>query len=194
MKTLRAVTYHRVSRGDPSCALQANEAAEAIAQRGWSLLEQFVDEGRGAKVARPGFRALMVAARRRRFDVLVVYRADRAFCSLREFVLTIDALAELEIAFVSATEVQWDTTRGALLPTIATFAELERSFATDRQRAGYSDAQRAGRVGRPQKLTGANLRRARLLRQSGESLRAIARRFGVGLGSVHRSLVPNSPA
>lgn len=192
---MKAVTYHRVAPGDPSSALQANEAAGLVAQRGWHLLEQFVDEGRGQKVARPGFRALMVAARRRRFDVLVVYRVDRSFRSISEFVLTIDALAELEIAFVSATELQFDTTtRCAMLPTIATFAELERAFVSERTRTGYSEARRRGLVGRPNKLAGVNLRRARFLRQSGESVRAIARMFGVGVATVHRALVPNSPA
>jgi site-specific DNA recombinase len=125
----RVVRYIRVSRSDQKPGLQADESLELIKNRGWNLTETFIDQGfSGAKDRRPALDQMMGAARRRSFDILVVWRADRLFRSLRHM---INALAELEalgIAFVSVTE-PFDTTtpQGRLLVhLVASFAEFER--------------------------------------------------------------------
>src|SRR4051812_19391274 len=75
----RAAIYARVStidRGqDPETQLrQLREYAE---RRGFSLAHEYVDHASGAKNDRAEYRAMFEAARKRGFDVLLVWRYDR---------------------------------------------------------------------------------------------------------------------
>jgi hypothetical protein len=63
----------------------------------------------GTKQHRPETDRVLAAARKEAFDVLLVWRADRPFRSLKHMVLTLDELAALGIDFVSVTE-PFDTT------------------------------------------------------------------------------------
>ena len=135
----RAARYIRVSRSDQRPALQADETVEFIDRRGWTLVDTFVDEGvSGTKDRRPGLDRLLAAARRRDFDILVVWRSDRLFRSLSNMVAALGELSALGIAFVSVTE-PFDTTTPQgrlLLHLVAAFAEFERGVLVERTRAG----------------------------------------------------------
>lgn len=83
-----AAIYARVSttdRGqDPETQLrQLREYAE---RRGFPIASEFVDHASGAKNDRAQYRAMLDAARRREFDVLLVWRYDRFARSMRELV------------------------------------------------------------------------------------------------------------
>lgn len=187
----KIVNYLRVSRSDQNSSLQADETQELIRRRGWTLSETFRDEGiSGSHDRRPGFQAMMAAARSRRFDVLVVYRADRLFRSLRNLVVTLEEFHQLGVGFVSVTE-PFDTTTSAgrlLLQLVGAFAEFEREVLKERTRSGIAAARRRGALlGRPP--TKFSLERAQSLRAGGMTFAAIARELGVGVAIVHRALV-----
>src|SRR3954471_5267755 len=150
----RAAIYARVSatdRGqDPETQLrQLREYAE---RRGFSLAHEYVDHASGAKNDRAEYRAMLEAARKRGFDVLLVWRYDRFARSMRELV---NALAEFEglgIDFVSYNEGADTTTpQGKLLFGImASLAEFERSLIAERVKAGMQRAEAQGtHTGRP---------------------------------------------
>lgn len=186
----RAATYLRVSRSDQSSTLQADETHELVHRRGWTLARTFVDDGlSGATDKRPAFRELRDAARRRDFDVLVVYRSDRLFRSLRELLATLDELRELGIGFVSVHE-PFDTTTSAgrlLLQVVGAFAEFERNVLRERTRSGLEAARRRGaRVGRPR--TFVDVPRAMQLRRLRQSWSSIARQLGVKERTLHRAI------
>jgi DNA invertase Pin-like site-specific DNA recombinase len=70
------------------------------------LTEEYVDYASGFKNDRERYRAMLEAARKRRFDVLLVWRYDRFARSMQELV---NALAEFEglgIDFISYNEGQ----------------------------------------------------------------------------------------
>jgi len=185
----RAAVYLRVSRADQSSALQADETSEFIIRRQWEQTHSFVDEGlSGASTKRPELRAMMEAARRRVFDVLVVYRADRVFRSLQELLGTIAELAALGVGFVSVTE-PFDTTTptGTLLLQICgAFGEFERAILIERTRAGMAAAKRRGvRIGRPPSDVDAEL--VKRLRARGRTWRAIATELRASVGKVHKA-------
>src|SRR3954453_4398176 len=102
----RAAIYARVSttdRGqDPETQLrQLREYAE---RRGFSLAHEYVDHASGAKNDRAEYRARREAARKRGFDVLLVWPDGRFPRPMRELV---NALPEFEgpgIDFVSYNE------------------------------------------------------------------------------------------
>jgi DNA invertase Pin-like site-specific DNA recombinase len=132
---------------------------------------------------------MMAAARRRQFDILVVWRSDRLFRSLRHMVAALEELAALGIEYVSVTE-PFDTTtpQGRLLiHLVSAFAEFERGILQERTRAGLAAAKRRGvRLGRPPAHI--DVFKARGMRAQGKSLRAVARHFGIGASTLHRLL------
>ena len=60
--------------------------------RGWTAAEYFDEGVSGTKERRPALDRLMADAKRRRFDVLVVWRLNR---NLRHLILTLEELATL---------------------------------------------------------------------------------------------------
>lgn len=187
---LRAACYIRVSRADQRPALQSDETTELVSRRGWDLVDTFVDEGMsGAASRRPGLDRMIAAARRREFDVLVVWRSDRLFRSLHHMVNVLAELAALGVEFASVTE-PFDTTtpQGRLLMhMVSAFAEFERGVLIERTRAGLAAARRRGiRIGRPP--ANVNLQEVIRLRTAGKSVREVARALGVGSTTIHRAL------
>src|SRR5688500_7693386 len=90
--TLRAALYARVSTADQTCENQLLELHGYVAVRGWTATEH-VDRGvSGAKDRRPALDQLVIDARRRRFDVLVVWRLDRLGRNLRHLVTILEEL------------------------------------------------------------------------------------------------------
>lgn len=186
----RAARYLRVSRSDQRPGLQADETGDLIDRRGWHLADTFLDQGvSGAKGSRPELDRMMAAARRRSFDVLVVWRSDRLFRSLRHMVAALEELAALGIEYVSVTE-PFDTTtpQGRLLiHLVSAFAEFERGILQERTRAGLAAAKRRGvRLGRPPAHI--DMFKAKGMRAQGKSLRTVARHFGIGASTLHRLL------
>ena len=191
---MRVASYLRVSRDDQSLDLQRDAVDELVSRRKWKLAREFSDQGiSGSHDRRPGLQALLAAvrARRRAFDVVVVYRSDRLFRSLRELVITLDELAALGVGFVSTSE-PFDTTSSAgrlLVHLVGAFAEFERAVLIERTVAGVAAARKRGvAIGRPRVVV--DVLEARRLRHARPpmSYAAIAKRLGVGVGTVHRAL------
>jgi DNA invertase Pin-like site-specific DNA recombinase len=180
----------RVSTADQNAAMQLDELRAYCERRGWSIVEEFLDEGvSGSKASRPALDRLMKAAKRRLFDVVLVYRYDRMARSLKQLVDTLCTFDALGVQFVSLHEgVDTSTPNGRLVFGIfASIAEFERQLIIGRTKSGMAAAKaRGAQIGRPR--THATAEQVRALRQSGASGRAIARELGVSEASVRRLL------
>ena len=186
---MRAACYCRVSTRDQSSQMQLDETNALIARRGWTPARSFVDDGAsGASQARRGLRELLAAARRREFDVLVVYRTDRVFRSLQSLLSTLAELEERGIAFVSVHE-PFDTTTSAgrlLFQIVGAFAEFERNVLRERTRSGMELARRKGkRIGRPPRSVDPEL--VVRLRANGAAWDDIARELEVPVRTLQRA-------
>jgi DNA invertase Pin-like site-specific DNA recombinase len=129
----RAAIYSRVSTTDQNTGLQVDEATALVHRRGWTLVEVFEDVGiSGTKGRRPGLDRLLAAARKRKVDVLVVWRADRLFRSVHHMVTTLTDLSALGIDFTSVSEsFDTSTPSGKLLFHISSaFAQFERDVSS----------------------------------------------------------------
>lgn len=196
---MRAATYLRVSRSDQRSSLQDDETRELITRRGWQHVETFTDEGlSGASDTRPGLHAMLQAARQRRFDVLVVYRGDRVYRSLADFVRVLQELEAHGVAYISVTE-PFDTATAAspyakaLRALLAVFAELERDILRERTRSGLEAAKRRGRqLGRPRRAVDPDV--VRMARERGMSVPEISRELGVSERTLYRVLPKRSPS
>src|SRR5688572_17379679 len=101
---MRAAIYARVSTADQTCDNQLHDLRQYCTARGWTATE-FVDTGiSGARDRRPALDALMTAARRRKVDVVVVWRLDRFGRSLRQLITAIEELTAAGVTFNSLGE------------------------------------------------------------------------------------------
>ena len=183
--TMRAAIYARVSTFDQEPENQLEELRRYAGARGWEVKE-FVDHGvSGAKERRPALDAMLVDAKRRRFDVLLCWRLDRLGRNLKHLITLLDDVSALGIAFVSLAEgIDATTPAGRLqLHILGAIAEFERGRIQERVMAGLARARAQGtRLGRPR----ASLPIARLHSVAGLGNTEAAKALGVSLATVKR--------
>ena len=185
---MRAAIYARVSMTNhgQDATLQTRDQHQFAEARGWEVFDDYVDQGvSGSKDSRPELNRLMADARRRKFDIVLVWKLDRFGRSLRHLVNALAEFESLGIAFVSLSDnLDLSTASGRLMfNIIGAMAEFERELIRERVKAGMRNAKAKGaRIGRP-RVTVDAVEIARL-RDSGASMRAIAARLGVSLGTV----------
>jgi DNA invertase Pin-like site-specific DNA recombinase len=184
-----AFLYARVSTGEQSEGMQLREMREFAEKRGW-VSEIFPDVGiSGAKERRPELDRMMNLARRRKCDVVLVYKFDRFARSLRQLLNALEEFNALGIAFVSLHDhIDTTTPTGRLtFQIIGAIAEFEREMIRERVRSGVAHARARGiRLGR--KPADIDTVKIASLRASGLSLRAIAIEVGISHASIARVL------
>jgi len=148
----RAALYARVSTADQTTANQLLDLRQMVEQRGYQVVEEYVDHGiSGAKARRPALDRMMKDARRGRFGVVVVWAFDRLARSVRHFLEVLDELNHLNVEFVSFREnIDTGGPLGrAIIVILGAIAELERNLIIERVRAGMRRAKLEGRrIGR----------------------------------------------
>jgi putative DNA-invertase from lambdoid prophage Rac len=193
-KVTRCALYARVSTaGQQSVPAQLEALREYAIRRGWQVVQEVAEVGSGAK-ARPKRAALMMAARARVIDAVVVVQLTRWGRSLADLVVTMQELTELGVGFVSVNDgIDLTTAAGrALAGMLSVFSAFERDLLIERVRSGMAHARkhgtRSGRaIGRPATVA-ARATEIRALAHQGVSMAGIARQLHVGYGSVHRTL------
>ena len=134
---MRAFLYARVSTGDQNEGMQTREMLEMCERWKWSPTV-FADPGwSGAKEKRPELDHMMVECRRRKCDVVMVYKFDRFARSLRQLVNTLAEFDALGIQFVSVHEqINTTTPQGRFFfHVFAALAEFEREMLRGRVRS-----------------------------------------------------------
>ena len=102
MKKKTVAVYARVSTDKQKVDMQLQELSDFIKRSGWKLYKQYIDHGyTGANTKRPDFSNMMIDARQRKFDILVVWKLDRLSRSLKDLINTLDELGHLGIDFIS---------------------------------------------------------------------------------------------
>ena len=128
-------------------------------------------------------------ARKRRFDVVLVWRFDRFARSTKHLVLALEEFKNLGIDFVSYQEnIDTSSPLGAAIFTIiSAVAQLERDIIAERVKSGLRRARDNGkRLGRPR--ASVDLQRVRKMALAGLSHRTIARRLRTSHTTVRRIL------
>jgi DNA invertase Pin-like site-specific DNA recombinase len=157
-----------------------------VRERDWTLFNEYTDHGvSGTKDSRPALNELMNAARKRRFDTVLVWRFDRFARSTKHLILALEEFRGLGIDFVSYQE-NIDTSSplgSAIFTIISAVAQLERDIISERVKAGLRRAKENGKViGRPK--ASISVEEAHKLRFKGLSLREIGEKIGVSRTTV----------
>ena len=191
--------YARVSTADKeqdpeTQLLQLRDYCQA---QGWSIYKEYIDKASAIDLAhRTAWRKLLDDAAKRRFKILLVFRLDRAFRSVKHLHDTLFVWEALGISFRSLKE-QFDTSTPLgrlLLNLLASLAEFELELIRERVKAGMERAARQGKkIGRPRVIDrqGFNNRYKTILerlRQGDISRRAAARELGIGYATLKRLL------
>jgi DNA invertase Pin-like site-specific DNA recombinase len=191
---LRAGLYARVSTNDQqTLAMQNRAMREYAARRGWTIVLQVREVNSGA-AKREARERLLEAARRRKIDLVLVWRLDRWARSVTDLLATLQELEHLGVGFVSLTEALDLTTPAgrAMAAMLAVFAAFEREVLQERTRAGLAHARQNGKkLGRPA-TAAMHSTEIRKLHRAGVSKSEIARQLKVGRTSVRRILTAYS--
>ncbi len=190
---MRAALYARVSTRDKDQDPQTQllPLREFVASQGVSVMGEFVDHAPATDMsARKAWRELLDQSAKRKVDLVLVWRIDRAFRSVLDAATTLERLRAWGVGLRSYSEPWLDTTSPfgeALYYITAAYAQLERGILSERVKAGMARARKQGkRLGRPRALNG-EWERVRPHLESGTmSQRAAARVLGVGRSTVSR--------
>jgi DNA invertase Pin-like site-specific DNA recombinase len=190
-KHKRVAFYLRVSTGVQTVENQRQELAKAAEQRGWHVVEQYVDNGiSGAKgrEQRPAFDRLCKDAMAGKFDIVAAWSVDRLGRSVLHLAQFVEDLRAAGVGlFLLRQGIDSDTPTGrAMLGMCSVFAELEREIIRERIHAGLARARAQG------KTLGRRPVRARIvasihaMRAKGIGKCKIARTLGCGVSTVQR--------
>ncbi len=187
-----AAIYARVSTDKQNSELQLAELRAYAEKRGWVLYREYIDNGySGGNTKRPAFIQMLEDARKRRFDLLLVWKLDRLSRSLQDLINTLAELGSLRIDFVSFNDSGLDTsgpTGKLLFHVLAAFGEFERDIIRERVKAGLENARRKGkRLGRPP-ASDEVFERVAIMRREGLSIRKIAKEVGLDESTIRKRL------
>jgi DNA invertase Pin-like site-specific DNA recombinase len=197
---MKVAFYARVSTSDKEQdpETQLVPLREFVSAQGWEVYREYVDYAPANNLLhRVQWRQLLEDASKRRFDLLLVWRMDRAFRSVLDAATTLERLRGWGVGLRSYTEPWLDTTSPfgeALYYITIAYAQLERGILRERVKAGMERARRQGqRIGRPKVTDRKGFSRrfgAILVRliKGDISRRQAAKELGIGYATLKRLL------
>lgn len=193
---MRVAIYTRLSPnpGKEDTVSQESQLAEFVIRSNWELVVSYKDilvSGAKKGKDRPQFLAMMEAASKRKFDLVLFWSLDRFS---REGVFeTLQYLRQLEnwgVGYKSYTEQYFDSCgvfKEAIIGIMATLAKQERIRLIERTNAGLDVARAKGiKLGRP--IVVVDKLVIRELRGEGKTLSEIAKKCGTSVSKIHRVL------
>jgi DNA invertase Pin-like site-specific DNA recombinase len=140
---MKAALYARCSTAKQTADGQLLALRAYCQQRGWDVVAEFVDPAlSGLKAKRPQLDALLDAATRKEFDIVLVFKFDRMARSVTHLHDVLASLHASGIAFSSISEaVDTSTPAGKMIFSIlGSVAQFERDLIMERSRAGVNAA------------------------------------------------------
>lgn len=188
----RIAVYLRVSTDAQNTDLQKHDIEKYVENKGWTSVVFYSDKVSGTTANRPGLQAMLREIRLRKVDVVICWKLDRLFRSLKDLVTTLNEFSELDIDFISIKDnIDMTTASGRLLAhLLGAIGQFEAELIRMRVNAGLAEAKKKGiRLGRPSFLPHDDVR---ILRSQGLSLSQIAKRLKISKSAVHKSLHCNA--
>ncbi len=201
---MRVAVYARVSTSDKeqNVETQLLPLRDFCLAQGWEVYREYVDQAPANDLAhRVQWRQLQDDAAKRRFKVVLVFKLDRGFRSVKHMHDTLAAWELVGVSFQSLRE-QFDTSTALgrlLLNLLAALAEFELELIRERVKAGMDRARRQGRqIGRPRVMDRKGFKKrfgAILERLNGGSIsrRQAAKELNIGYATLKRLLDAQSP-
>ncbi len=150
----RAVIYCRVSTEDEiqlnALEKQVEEAKAAIFTNGWTLVDQYVDEGKSGTMTkrRDEYNRLFQDLETNRFDIIVIKSQDRLMRSTKDWYIFVDKLVQNHKKLFFYLENKFYSSDDALITGIKAILaeEYSRDLSKKINNAHYHRQQRKGTV------------------------------------------------
>jgi len=186
----KVAVYVRVSTKDQSVDMQLNDLERYSRERGLDVFKVYEDNGvSGTKETRPALNELMDHAKKKRFDMVLVWRFDRFARSTKHLVTALHEFRHLGIDFISFQEnIDTSSPLGeAIFTIISAMSTLERDIIAERVKGGLRKAKAKGkRLGRPNDEI--DVDKVIKFKEQGKSIREIAKHLNLSRGKVERTL------
>jgi site-specific DNA recombinase len=101
MKEKRAAMYVRVSTAEQDTDMQETDLRQYVESRGWEYVVYRDKAQSGAENDRPALNAMLNDMRRRKFDVIVIWKLDRLARSLKQLLTIGEECRSLSVDLVS---------------------------------------------------------------------------------------------
>lgn len=195
---MKAALYARVSTVDKNQnpEIQLGSLREYCQSMGWEIYQEYVDQASALDMlGRVAWQDLLRAAMQHRFDILLVWKLDRAFRSVSHAANTLEQLRGHKIQFKSYTEGFMDTTSPHgefIFHILVAAAGLERQMIAQRVSAGINHAKKHGTksgkpIGRPRKRI-STTKIQRVFKETGGNYYQTAGILGVEPGFVYNRI------
>ena len=191
----RAVLYLRVSKQEQTIENQRIELERVAKAKGWKVIATFKDEGvSGAfgREVRAQYDLMLKQGVQAKFDVVLAWDVSRLSRSLVDLVTTLDELHACGIdLYLHQQAIDTTTPAGkAMFQMCGVFAEFERGILSERVKSGLNRAREEGKsLGRPVKVV--NVKKIIEAKNSGKTIRQIARENALSVGKVHNIIKSN---
>ena len=186
----KVAVYVRVSTKDQSVDMQLNDLERYSRERGLNVFKVYEDSGiSGTKETRPALSELMSDAKKKKFDMVLVWRFDRFARSTKHLVNSLHEFRHLGIDFISFQEnIDTSSPLGeAIFTIISAMSTLERDIIAERVKGGLRKARDKGKqLGRPNNDIDVN--KVIEYKEQGMSIRDIAKSLKLSRGKVERTL------
>jgi putative DNA-invertase from lambdoid prophage Rac len=143
----QVATYCRVSTDDQSCERQERDLRAFAKHAGHRIVAVFKETASGADNRRSERAKVLVPARAREIDAILVTELSRWGRSTQDFVQTLDDLHGWKVSVLAQTGLSFDlnTASGKLMRTImAGLSEFERDLIRERVKSGLASARARG--------------------------------------------------
>ena len=187
---MKVAIYARVStnNGQQSPDMQLQALREYCSARSLTVFKEYIDEGfSGSKDSRPALNVMMDDARKRKFDMICVWKFDRFARSTKHLITALEEFKSLGIDFISYSEnIDTSSPLGkAIFTIVAAIGELERSLIVERVKSGLDAAKKRGKkLGRPGKTV--DVQQFWELIANGLTVNAIAHKMKIPITTAYR--------
>ncbi len=186
---MKVAAYTRVSTTDQSTEIQTRDITDYCKRRGWdNSVEFYEDKKSGTTENRAELKRMLKDIREGRIDIVITWKIDRLFRSLKNLLLLLQEFEERDVVFVSIKDqIDLTTSSGRMMMhVISAFSEFEVSMIRERVRSGIENARKKGiTLGRPKKIT---VEEVLDLKKDGFKNVEIARKLNVSRSTISRIL------
>jgi DNA invertase Pin-like site-specific DNA recombinase len=186
--TKRAIIYARVSTREQNPEMQLIDLREYASARKFSVVKEYVDIASGKKDDRINYQNMLNDVRKRKTDVVLVWKFDRFARSTKELINALEEFNALGVDFISYKEnICTDSPAGRVLFTmISAFSSFEADIIKERVKAGLEKAKLKGiRLGRPP-VDDSIIKRVEELHQQGYDYRYISESVGISVPKYYQ--------
>lgn len=147
---MKVAIYARVSTDTQELDQQIEACKKYCEIKNWEY--KIYTERMSSTKERPVFQDVLFQCRKKKFDVLMVFRIDRAWRSSRQFIMDFDSLTARDVTIVSVMEgLDPSTPMGkAMMTILVALAELERVNISEATKQRLQALKKLGKhLGRP---------------------------------------------